>query len=858
MHRSFVTALACSTMLSVPAFAEEAALDAAPGDEIVVTGTIVGAEARSLEAQRRADSIVNVVSSDGIGRLPDRNAAEAVQRVPGVAIERDQGEGRFVAVRGLPSQWNSTLINGNRLPTAEEETTSRATAFDFFPSELIEQVIVAKAITPDMEGDAIGGAVNFVTRTAPEERMLQVNAGGVYSEKAGKFGGLFSAMYGDRFGADDKFGFMVAGTYYARHWGTDNYEPRRGGDAIGITRLELRDYTGLRETIGVNAAGEYRFDDGGKLYFRGIYGSLTDDETHYKHRMNFASNRVEVQHIFNTLITQLKGGEVGGIHLLGGEGGAQFDWKVAHYDNLFRYGDTPDGRDNSYFVVRFDQRNVGYTGLENRGSGNYAYNEVDGGTDPANGISDHLPDGFRMDPALTRLSNVELYKIRVKENDRIVAEANLKLPASDTLEFKFGGKYRDKVRDAFFEDLFYTWNPAAGPVPTLADFPLMDQPGRKQFLDELEIGSTYTPHLSQVVSEKDIVAWYLANRNNLILDAAGSATAENGGALGRTFQLKERTAAGYAMATWKPNDQWTLLGGLRLENTNTKVRGRVLVDGVLEPEVQSNDYLAWLPSLHVTFRPGSDTNIRFAATRSFARPDFGDLAPGGAFSEADLEFTGGNPQLKPTHSTNLDLSFEHYFGKVGLISAGAFYKRITDPVFDSRRIGSFRGIDGVAFLTPDNGAAGSLYGFEFTVQSQFDFLPGALSNFGINANYTFTRSDFTLPDGRDVRLPRQANNLANVALYYDDGRFSSRLAYNYKGAFIEEYGATADLDSYYGDYASLDLTVNYDISPTFTVFGEASNLTNSKLHYYLGNEGRPLQVEYYGPRFLLGVKAKIF
>ncbi|KTE14050.1 TonB-dependent receptor [Sphingopyxis sp. H115] len=859
MHRSFLAALACGTMLTTPAFAEEAALDAAaPADEIVVTGTIVGAEARSLDAQRRADSIVNVVSSDGIGRLPDRNAAEAVQRVPGVAIERDQGEGRFVAVRGLPSQWNSTLINGNRLPTAEEETTSRATAFDFFPSELIEQVVVAKAITPDMEGDAIGGAVNFITRTAPEDRTIQLNAAGVYSEKAGKFGGMFSAMVGDRFGADDKFGFMLAGTYYARHWATDNFEPRRGGDAIGITRLELRDYTGLRETIGLNGAAEYRFDDGGKIYARGIYGSLTDDETHYKHRMNFASNRVEVQHIFNTLITQLKGGEIGGVHMLGGgEGGGQFDWKVAHYDNLFRYGDTPDGRDNSYFVVRFDQRNVGYTGLENRGSGNYAYNEVDGGSDPANAISDHLPDGFRMDPALTRLSNVELYKIRVKENDRIVAEANLKLPASDTLELKFGAKYRDKVRDAFFEDLFYTWNPAAGPVPTLADFALMNQPGRNQFLDELKIGSTYTPHFSQVVSERDIVDWYLANRDNLILDTAGSATAENGGALGRTFQLKERTAAGYAMATWKPTDQWTLLGGLRLENTDTKVRGRVLVDGVLEPEVQSNTYLAWLPSLHLTFRPDRDTAVRFAATRSFARPDFGDLAPGGAFVEADLEFSGGNPQLKPTYSANFDLSFEHYFGKAGLISAGAFYKRITDPIFDSRRIGTFRGIDGVAFLTPANGPSGSLYGFEITAQGQFDFLPGALANFGVNANYTLMRSDFTLPDGRDVRLPRQANNLANVALYYDDGRFSSRIAWNYKGAFIEEFGATADLDSYYGDYASLDLTVNYDVTPNFTLFGEASNLTNSKLHYYLGKKDRPLQVEYYGPRFMLGVKAKL-
>lgn len=841
-------------IVATAAHAQGLPAEEAPANEIVVTGTIVAGEMKSIAEQRRADNIVNVLTADGIGRLPDRNAAEAVQRLPGVSIERDQGEGRFVAVRGLPSQWNSTLINGNRLPTAEEETTSRATAFDFFPSELIEQVVVAKAVTPDMEGDAIGGSVNFITKTAPDQRTLQLTAGANYAEKADKPGFLATALYGDRIG---RLGFVLTGSYYKRHWATDNYEPRRGGDGIGITRLELRDYTGVRETTGINGAVEYAFDDGGKIYARGTYGSLSDDETHYKHRLNFASNRVEVQNIFNTLITELSGGELGGIHMLGG-GGAKFDWKVSHYENLFRYGDTPDGQDNSYFVVRFDQRNVGYQGLENRGSGNLAYNEIDGGSDPADAIGNHLPSGFQMDPSLTRLANVELYKIRVKETDRIVLEGNLTVPASDTLTFKAGGKYRDKLRDAAFEDLFYTWNPAAGPVPTLADFPLMNQPGRSGYLDELPIGAQYAGQFSQVPSEQNLVDWYLANRGNLVLDEAGSATAENGGALGRTFKLYEKQAAGYVMGTWTPSDAVTLLGGVRLEYTRTTVDGQVLVNGALENTRSSNDYLAVLPSLHATWHLDPDTNLRAALTRTFARPDFGDLAPGGAFSEADLEFSGGNPDLKPTYSWNADLLFERYLGNDGVISAGAFYKRISNPIYDSRRVGTYRGIDGVAFLTPANGASGDLYGFELNAQTRLSFLPGLLSNLGINANYTLIRSNFSLPDGREVRVPRQADNLANLAVYYDDGRFSTRLAMNYKGAYIEEYGADAGSDSYYGAYTSLDLMVNWNATERVTVFGEASNLTDQKLHYYLGNKERPLQVEYYGPRFMLGVKASIF
>ncbi|PZU61622.1 MAG: TonB-dependent receptor [Brevundimonas sp.] len=861
MKRAFLLVAASSVALAAaaPALAQtsgqtsgQASAQPAQVDDIVVTGAIVSGERRALNIQKNADNILNVVSSDGIGRLPDRNAAEAVQRAPGVAIERDQGEGRFVAVRGLPSQWNSTLINGDRLPTAEEETTSRATAFDFFPSELIDRVEISKAVTPDMEGDAIGGSVNFITRTAPAERTVQATGGLTYSDKAGEYGDLLSLTVGDRL-MDGKFGFLLSGTRYVRDWATDNYEPRRGGDGIGVTRLELRDYTGTRETVGLNGAAEYNFDNGGQVFGRAIYGTLEDDETHYKHRLNFASNRVEVQHIFNTLITEMSGGEIGGRHPLAG---GDLNWKIGSYQNEFRYGDTPDGQDHSYFVVRFDQRGVGYQGLENRGAGTLAYNTIDGGTDPADAISNHLPAGFQMNPALTRLANVELYKVAVTERDRVVAQVDYTREIGSSLELKFGAKYRDKQRDAAFEDLFYTWNPAAGPVPTLADFALMDQPGRGDFLDELDIGAQYRNQFSQVVSEDDITAWYRANRQNLILDAAGSATLENGGALGRTFTLNEKQSAAYAMATWRPDPRWTVLGGLRLEHTDTAVDGQVLIDGDLSPEHRSNDYLAVLPSLHLTYSLDADTNLRAAVTRTFARPDFGDLAPGGAFIEADLEFAGGNPDLKPTYSTNLDLMFERFYSDVGVISAGAFYKRIEDPIFDSRTIGSFRGVDGVAFLTPANGEPGWLYGLELNLQRRLTFLPGALSHVGVNANYTYIQSEFELPDGRHAAIPRQADNLGNVAVYYDDGRLSGRLALNYKGAFIEEYGSDAASDSYYGEYTSLDFNLAYDLTDRVTLFGEASNLTDEKLFYYLGDEDRPLQVEYYGPRFLAGVKAR--
>ena len=284
-------------------------------EEVVTVGVIHRGEMAAANAQKNASNIINVISSDGIGKLPDRNAAEAVQRIPGVSIERDQGEGRFVAVRGLPSQWSSASINGNRLPTAEEETTSRATAFDFFPSELIEYVEVSKAVTPDMEGDAIGGNVNFITKKAPDEFTLNTNIAVGANELADGSNYSASVLYGDRT-ADDKIGYLINATAWKRDWATDNFEPRRGNDGIGIRRLELRDYTGTRETYGLNGSVEYRLDNG-KISASAMYGTLVDDETHYKHRMRFDKDRVEVQHIRNELITEMRGGELAGEHDFG-------------------------------------------------------------------------------------------------------------------------------------------------------------------------------------------------------------------------------------------------------------------------------------------------------------------------------------------------------------------------------------------------------------------------------------------------------------------------------------------------------------------------------------------------------------
>ncbi|WP_105101581.1 TonB-dependent receptor [Microbulbifer pacificus] len=821
-------------------------------EEIIVLGSMFDTELRALGLQRASDRIVNVVSADGIGKLPDRNAAEAVQRVSGVSIERDQGEGRFVAVRGLPSEWSSSSLNGHRLPSAEEETTSRATAFDFFPSELIERIEVTKAVTADQEGDSIGGNVNFVTRTAPESRTLDISVAGGYADKADGDIKSLNLLFGDRT-EDGKFGYIVNMTGWSRDWATDNYEPRRDGN--GIYRLELRDYTGNRETLGMNLGAEYNFSDDDRVFVRGLYGTLADNETHYKHRLRFDKDRIELQHIRNELITEMKGFEFGGEHALSET--SRLDWSLASYDNEFHYGAIPNGEDRSYFVVRFDQKNVGYEGL---GDDGLAYNTIDGGTDPGDAISTHLPDGFVMDPSQAALSWVELYKVYLNEKDKVVASFDFTSELTSELELKMGMKYRDKERVSVFSDEFYEWT-GENPV-LLSDFALSDQPGRDEYLDDVNVD--YASQFSQVASMSDLTRFWNENRDQFRLVEGESALVSNGNALGRNFELAEQHLAGYGMATYHMNDRTTVVAGLRLEQTTTEVDSQVYVEdengeGHLEPFNGKKDYLSVLPSAHLKYALTEDSNLRLALTRTFARPNFGDLNPGGYYAEHDNEFLGGNAELEPTYSWNVDAIYEHYFGDAGLVSAGYFYKDITDPIFDAVQEGNYNGKSGVDIYRPENGDDAWLHGLEFNLIRKLDFLPGALANLGVSANVTVMDSEMTIP-GRDGTVPisRQADLLHNIAMYYDDGDFSLRLAQNHKGEYVEEHGGNPDEDQFYGKYTSLDLSANYTVNDRLVIFAEAINLTDEPLTYYIGSEDRPKQVEYYGVRGQLGVRYSFY
>ncbi|MCF2859983.1 TonB-dependent receptor [Pseudoalteromonas sp. SMS1] len=823
-------------------------------EEVVSIGQIFRGEMAAANTQKNALSIKSVIAADGIGKLPDRNAAEAVQRIPGISIERDQGEGRFVAVRGLPAQWSSTSMNGNRLPTAEEETTSRATAFDFFPSELIEFVEVSKAITPDMEGDAIGGNVNFITKKGADAFILKTNIGIGQNELADGSNYSANVIYGDRV-LDDRLGFIINATAWKRDWATDNFETRRRGkeEEYGIYRLELRDYTGTRETFGLNGSIEYDLDSGA-ISASALYGTLIDDETHYKHRLRFDKDRIELQHIRDELITEMSGFEFRGSHDFGID--KEFNWQIASYDNEFRYGNKPNQQDHSYFVMRFDQQ-VEYAGLKEAKNGkSYAYNIIDGGQDPWNGIRTYLPDNFKMDPSRSQLSWVNLYKVFVNEKDRVVFNADLAWQIDHVFALKFGVKYRDKQRQAGFSDEFYRYGESHGDAPTLDGFTLSEQPGRSDYLSELPVN--YQAIFAPVAATEEAMQFWNRNKAQFELDEAESALVKNGGALGRNFTVNETHASIYGMGIYQLSDDIEIVTGLRATHTDTQVSGFTYLEdsGSLIVNNHTKDYWAILPSFHLTYRANEETNYRVALTRTFARPDFGDLTAGGTFLEQEQQLKTGNPNLNPTFSTNLDVMVEYYFERVGLLSAGVFYKDIKDPIYWSTRKDTYRGVDGISITRPENGAGAKVTGVEVAFNRDLAFISTGLENFGVMSNATFMDSQMTgLTREDDPAIPRQADELYNFTLYYDDTQFAARISINHKGSYITEHGAgkfAIEEDIYYGANTTVDFTTSYQLNEHALVYLELNNLTDEPLAYYQGSKGRPVQVEYYGMRGMVG------
>lgn len=314
------------------------------------------------------------------------------------------------------------------------------------------------------------------------------------------------------------------------------------------------------------------------------------------------------------------------------------------------------------------------------------------------------------------------------------------------------------------------------------------------------------------------------------------------------------------------SDKLSVLFGIRLEHTKINSLGNELIfdengdyDGTNKLK-DENSYTNILPGLHFKYDVSDHTVLRFAWTNTLARPNYVDLVPYQEVNNEDEEIYLGNSELNPTTSMNFDLMAEHYFKSVGIISAGLFYKDIQDFVYTSQ----FEDTDGYEVYQPLNGDGATVFGTEFSLQRQLDFLPGFAKNFSLYLNYTYLTSDakgIKNEDGEerdDLDLPQTSPNMFNASLGYATKKLSLRLSGNYSDAYIDEIGGRAFEDRYYDEQFFLDFNVNISINKNLSLYADLNNITNQPLRYFQGVKSRTMQMEYYGRRLTFGLKYDLF
>lgn len=838
--------------------------------EVLVKGTMAPSTVKALSIKKNAIAIMDVIAADAIGKLPDRNAAEAVQRVQGVAVARYHGEADAATVRGTPFAWTSTLFNGSRLPSANV-MGSRNSVLDAVPSEMIQYVQVAKAITPDMEGDAIGGAINFITRTAPAKRTLNVSAAGGYNSfsKDGTYNG--SLVYGDRF-FGGKLGVMIAGAIWDRQWGTDAYEvsyntalPDQAMQR-SINTVMLKRYMGKRQTYGANAGLEYKFNASHKIFFRGLMDKFNDIRPVYESYVDYNNSRYQYNYRYSYYQTVLNGAELGGEHQLTSK--VKVDWAVSDYATKY-FLETPPTNDNKGLPIATFRQKItgGFDNLSSNGKRYWSFDSPDG----KGGAPMHFDAGLKntgevMDASKLTLQQLVIAQLDTKEEDK-TAQLNFKVNATAKVNLKFGGKYRHKTRNGMFgSNIVYLPGAALGipqspPLLALNQLQQEDFPLRGGFFNKL--GGNHNGLIMNPITKQQLFDLYdtatLRKNGFNNYTSAGNAT--------NIYNGTEDVAAGYAMAEIDATEKLKIVAGIRNEYTTLTLHGsKATTSGAnkvttITPVTVNNHYNALLPMLHLKYQLSDKANLRAAYTRTFVRPNFADMTPGESVDNTGsvVTITKGNPSLRPTFSNNFDLMGEYYFNNIGLLSGGVFYKKIKDVIFTDKTLYADNGVN-YALTQAKNISDASLFGLEAGINKRFDFLPGFFSGLGVELNYTFINSEVKPVNTYKTSLPNQSKHLFNSILFYERKGVMVRIAGNYRGASVETLNQQLGKDFYIwtDKNFTVDASATYSISDKVRVFVELNNITNEPLKTYMGDKRRTTAVEWYGARGQAGIRWDIF
>ena len=821
--------------------------------EVVVGGAFQG-QRRAINSQKNSLGITNVVSADQVGKFPDSNIGDALKRISGINVQYDQGEARFGQVRGTSADLSSVTINGNRIPSAEGDT--RNVQLDLIPADMIQTIEVNKVVTPDMDGDAIGGSINLVTKNSPYKRTITATAGSGYNWISEKAQLNLGFTYGDRF-FNDKLGIMLSASYQNAPSGSDDVEFVWDTDSKGticLTDYQIRQYYVTRERQSYSAAFDWDINANHKLFFKGIFNNRNDWENRYRLTLKdlnkdvnkkkegaVADNKASVR-------LQTKAGSpnnrnarlerqrtmdftLGGEHLFGK---LSMDWNAS-------YARASEERPN--------ERCLGYE-LKKQ---NF---DID--------LSDIRRPYASAQAGSTLILNNNFSLQELTEQQEDIVEKDLKFSMNFKLplvkgfysnQLRFGAKVVDKSKDKDLE--FYDYEPVDEKAFNSNSFSNTSEQNRNGYMP----GEKYK---AGTFISKEYVGGLDLNNSSLFNKT------ENPEELAGEYKARETVTAGYLRFDQNFGKKLSAMVGLRLENTHLKYNGRKLTlndDGdpeslTVTPDVKDS-YLNILPSVLLKYNVNEDFKIRGSFTETLSRPKYSALIPNVNINNKDSELTLGNPELKPTTSFNFDLSADYYFKSVGLVSIGIYYKDINDFIVTQTVRGyEYEGNSYDKFMQPRNAGDANLLGVEVGYQRDFGFIAPTLKCVGFYGTYTYTHSkvnnfNFTGRENeKDLKLPGSPEHTANASLYFEKGGLNVRLSYNFASDFIDEMGESAFYDRYYDKVNYMDVNASYTFGKKLrtTFYAEANNLLNQPLRYYQGISERTMQSEHYGVKVNAGVK----
>jgi len=886
------------------ASAQEAAGDQASsegggdsGGDIVVTG-IRAAERASIDIKRNAIAVVDSIVAEELGKLPDNNVAESLQRVTGVTIERNRGEGRFVTVRGFGPKFNAVTVNGRTLAT---DNNGREFSFDVLPSEIISGADVYKSPQANINGASIGATVDVRTlRPLDQKRGLKVagSAAGFYSEladtwnpevsgvgswknEAGTFGLALAGVYSKQENRIDEF---TIGAGHVRRSSTDSYYNRNGvaGGRIGpgvapFSRVSrpsnLSPFFFERDLTrwGVNASAQMRPTDRFTVSIDGLYSKARFVEQQTGLAYDFAGGILAEQVVQNgeAVFQRYNGGFVDQIvqyddrDVTTDQFGVNIDWKATDDLRVRLDGSLSDarrrGKENNLFTT-IRRKNVDLFFDRRSGSPIYDYgftspNYANAATNPA-GITAHYyiwGGGADVD------DEIEEYRADVEWK-----------PGGGAFTLSGGGLIQRRVKTITADETPFAQQcaycdsnralPAALFQPTDRGF--FSGGGGNIIRDWL----IYDP--LQLVRTVD----QFAAQDGIAFDPAVFSPAASS-------EVDEKVRIGYLMGALDTSVGGLPLAvnlGLRYENTDyissgasrTVVSARpngagqnIVVVSPVQPISFRGKYDDWLPSVNARLSVTDTLLFRVAASKVITRPTLSDLSPRQTIqtNPGNETIRRGNPDLQPFRAKQVEAGVEWYFTAGSLLNAAAFYKKIDSFV---TLVTTPETVDQVRFqvTVPDNGQGATVKGFEVGYRQSFDtWLPGALGGLGVQTSFNYTDSNASYTNAvANVSFGLEGLSKYSYSLvgFYEKYGISARAAYTYRDNFLQVASGRNGEPEYFDSYGQLDASLSYDIGQHFTVFADAINLNNAREFIYSVTEDRTKEYRKTGRRVSAGVRVR--